>query len=93
MSPPRGKTTQKKCASCGDQMTVRVADHNRGWGKYCSKSCKAKKQGPRMYDRQRGVTARRARADQEQFGGLPSYDSRGEYIGFQFTGEGFDGDE
>jgi len=93
MNTPRGKTMQKKCATCCGEMTVRVADHNRGWWKYCSKSCKAKKQGPRMYDHRRGVTVRRARADQEQFGGLPNYDSRGEYIGFQFTGGDFDDGE
>ena len=37
-------TMQKKCKTCKTEFTVRVADHNRGWGKYCSKSCKAKKQ-------------------------------------------------
>ena len=83
---PRGKTIQKKCATCGDTMTVRLADHERGWGKFCSKSCKAKKQGPRMYDHQRGVTAKRARADQEEFGGLPQYNNQGEYIGFRIQG-------
>ena len=35
---------QKNCAGCKASMTVRVADRNRGWGKFCSKSCKAKHQ-------------------------------------------------
>ena len=33
---------EKSCNCCGKNMTVRKADVNRGWGKYCSKSCKAK---------------------------------------------------
>ncbi len=32
-----------KCA-CGKHFTARDADIRRGWGKYCSKSCKAKAQ-------------------------------------------------
>jgi DNA-directed RNA polymerase subunit M/transcription elongation factor TFIIS len=38
---------QKKCEHCGNDMLVRQADINRGWGKFCSKSCKAKKQEKR----------------------------------------------
>lgn len=34
----------KKCANCKKDITVRLADHNRGWGKFCNKSCKAKHQ-------------------------------------------------
>jgi hypothetical protein len=43
----RGATVTKKCKYCGDAMTVRAADVARGWGKFCSKSCKAKKQEAR----------------------------------------------
>lgn len=32
------------CASCKQPFSARVADRNRGWGKFCSKSCKAVKQ-------------------------------------------------
>jgi endogenous inhibitor of DNA gyrase (YacG/DUF329 family) len=35
------QTIKKKCIRCGDPMTVRLSDHKRGWGKFCSKSCKA----------------------------------------------------
>lgn len=35
---------EKKCKNCSKTFSVRVADHNRGWGIYCSKSCKAVKQ-------------------------------------------------
>ena len=40
----RGKKTEKKCKSCGGVFYPRVADVNRGWGKFCNKSCKAKEQ-------------------------------------------------
>lgn len=33
-----------KCKQCQTIFTARVADRKRGWGKFCSKSCKAKKQ-------------------------------------------------
>lgn len=33
-----------KCAFCGDPMLVRAADRKRGWGRFCSKSCKAREQ-------------------------------------------------
>lgn len=38
------KTVQVKCQSCGDSFTARVSDRERGWGRFCSKSCKAVKQ-------------------------------------------------
>lgn len=34
----------KQCEWCNGNMAVRKADVDRGWGKFCSKSCKAKKQ-------------------------------------------------
>ena len=33
-----------KCKQCKSLFIARVADRKRGWGKFCSKSCKAKKQ-------------------------------------------------
>lgn len=52
----RGATVTVKCKRCGDPFVARVADRNRGWGKFCSKSCKAIKQtqrtgyaGPDLY--------------------------------------------
>ena len=36
----RGATVEVKC-NCGTMFTARVADRKRGWGKFCSKSCKA----------------------------------------------------
>ena len=37
-------TIDVKCARCNDVFTAKKADRKRGWGKYCSKSCKAAKQ-------------------------------------------------
>ncbi len=42
----RGAKKQVKCR-CGAVFLARVADIKRGWGKYCSKSCKAKEQEER----------------------------------------------
>lgn len=36
--------TQRKCKNCGDPFMARTADVNRGWAKFCSKSCKATRQ-------------------------------------------------
>lgn len=35
------------CKNCGTPKKVRKSDVKRGWGKYCSKSCKAKEQEKR----------------------------------------------
>lgn len=40
----RGKTKKVFCKHCGAPFFTRVADLNRGWGVFCSKSCKAKYQ-------------------------------------------------
>jgi hypothetical protein len=32
------------CEYCKKQFTARVADRNRGWARFCSKSCKARQQ-------------------------------------------------
>lgn len=43
---PQPKMVECTCAnkSCGARFMARVADRKRGWGKFCSKSCKAQKQ-------------------------------------------------
>jgi len=40
----RGATVVVKCKRCREPFSARVADRKRGWGKFCSKSCKAIKQ-------------------------------------------------
>ncbi len=58
---PRGEKVRVKCARCKEPFMARVADRKRGWGKFCSKSCKAIKQtqltgyaGPGRADEQDG---------------------------------------
>lgn len=41
------KMVQVKCERCKTPFFAREADRKRGWGKYCSKSCKAIKQTQR----------------------------------------------
>lgn len=36
-----------KCQCCKQTFEARVADRKRGWARFCSKSCKAKKQEQR----------------------------------------------
>jgi len=45
----RGSTKQYKCQCCGGVFTARTADRARGWARFCSKSCKAKKQEQRTH--------------------------------------------
>lgn len=42
----RGRTVEVTCKnkSCKTPFLARVADRKRGWGRYCSKSCKAEQQ-------------------------------------------------
>jgi hypothetical protein len=40
----RGKTEIVCCECCGIGFEARVADIKRGWGRFCSKSCKAQRQ-------------------------------------------------
>lgn len=35
------------CKCCGQPFEARIADRRRGWGRFCSKSCKAVKQEQR----------------------------------------------
>lgn len=51
----------KKCKHCESAISVRMADHKRGWGNFCNKSCKAKYQEKRTgqyaaYRNGRGVS-------------------------------------
>lgn len=40
----RGLKQEVNCKNCKKPFVARVADINRGWGKFCTKSCKALKQ-------------------------------------------------
>lgn len=49
---------QYKCQQCGSTFTARTADRARGWARFCSKSCKARKQDART-GQHRSYLARR----------------------------------
>jgi hypothetical protein len=57
----RGATTERICKWCGGRFTARVADVNRGWARFCSKSCKASHQEKRT--NQYRIHRARLRAD------------------------------
>lgn len=40
----------KECEWCNSTITVRQADVDRGWGKFCNKSCKAKFQENKKHE-------------------------------------------
>lgn len=44
---PQPQMVERKCAWCKGPFLARAADVKRGWGKFCSKSCKASKQESR----------------------------------------------
>ena len=45
----RGEKVNVECLNCGCSFSARVADRNRGWGRFCSKSCKAEHQEKRTH--------------------------------------------
>ncbi len=59
-----------QCKSCGDDFVARVADRNRGWARFCSKSCKASHQEKRTGQYRRYKTQQEA---SEGVSGFPYY--------------------
>ena len=49
--------THTTCAQCGKPITPRTSDVKRGWGRYCSKSCKAKHAHATGAHRKNGVSS------------------------------------
>ena len=73
-----------KCG-CGRKKMVRTADIKRGWGKYYSKSCKAKEQerrtGQHYNYMNSGVSRKKFRRYAAEYGGHPQFNGSGEYEG------------
>lgn len=46
--PTRGIQIEAECEHCKGTFKARLADIRRGWGKYCSKPCKARAQAERQ---------------------------------------------
>lgn len=98
----RAKTVTVKCKRCKTEFEARVADRNRGWGKFCSKSCKATTQEKRtgqyaeMVHKQqkRDNNYRGSNVDKETYlhyqrehGGTPQFSRSGHYQGFSMSPE------
>ncbi len=49
----------KTCKQCRARFQCRKADHDRGWARFCSKSCKASHQGVKPYGSGKGSKVRR----------------------------------
>lgn len=45
----RGRRVEANCDHCGIVFHPRAADRKRGWGRFCSKRCKAKHQERRTH--------------------------------------------
>lgn len=94
----RGKTVEVKCGRCRQPFMAREADRKRGWGKFCSKSCKAIKQEVRtgQYAAHQNRKPQRLHPFvsnetyleyQREYGGIPQFNRRGEYEGMAMTPE------
>lgn len=90
------RMVEVRCKCCGNPFKARAVDRRRGWGKFCSKRCKAIKQERRTgqcasyHARQRnnqsnyqgsGVSRDKFLYYAEQFGGTPVFDRNGNYDG------------
>lgn len=74
--------TTIKCACCGKERQVRTADVARGWGKYCSKRCKAIKQEARTgqhraYIERSGISDADRMHEQAMYDAFPSHGQDG----------------
>lgn len=80
-----GATVEVKCKNCKSTFRARVADRKRGWGKYCSKSCKAIKQTQRTgYT----VTDSHRAFYEREYGGRAQFNpNTGAYEGFTMSPE------
>lgn len=76
--------TTVKCAKCKTEFEARTADVKRGWGKFCSKSCKAFKQTSDT-----GVSGPDYRASKRSVQQM----KQGHYAKSKFKGRSRDGDQ
>lgn len=67
---------ERKCARCKAPMTVRKADVARGWGRFCSKSCKAIKQEQRTGQ----FSEYKSRQERSEYGPATRRDGDGSFV-------------
>lgn len=68
-------TAEYQCLHCKSPFIARTADRKRGWARYCSKSCKAKRQEKRTGQ----YAAYQKRQDGREYGEFPSAHRGGEF--------------
>lgn len=68
-------TAEYKCLQCKSPFIARTADRKRGWAKYCSKSCKARRQERRTGQH----AAYQARQEGHYYGEFPGAHRGGEF--------------
>jgi hypothetical protein len=61
----RGAKVNCTCKNCGQDFEARAADVKRGWGLFCTKSCKAQEQEKRTGQYQLFLNSSRRRAEEE----------------------------
>ncbi|KUZ78481.1 hypothetical protein WI37_11040 [Burkholderia ubonensis] len=64
------KMVDRQCSRCGKPFQARAADVKRGWGRFCSKSCKAVKQEERTGQHHAYLERREA---YEKWDGVPTF--------------------
>ena len=94
----RGRMAEYKCKRCRQPFTARIADRNRGWAQFCSKTCKAIKQeartGQYAAHKHRVSGRKHPFVDNEtydhfkrEYGGTPQFSRSGVYEGFVMSPE------
>ena len=63
----------KKCENCKKEIHVRAADVRRGWGRFCSKSCKAIAQERRTGQMQKYLRRKERRRIRAEYRAMEEY--------------------
>ena len=75
-----GETKEIKCkCGCGRKKEVRIADVKRGWGKFYSKSCKAKWQENKTGQYSKYLRKEKAYANNEDYNEPECWDEHKDY--------------
>lgn len=91
VSQVRGTKVQRTCQNkrCRQIFTARQADVDRGWAKFCCKSCKAvvqeKRTGQYADYIHGGVSKATRRHYAKEYGGIPEFNRNGDYVGFRLS--------
>ncbi len=73
----RGAKIERSCKWCKTSFYARTADVNRGWAKFCSKSCKASEQEKRTHQNANHLRAIKEVDDDRMYHAAHSSDEMG----------------